>query len=114
MQPQGQTHDHREPPPIMASRSSPPETARAGITKAHLSPWARMKSVWGPTGLLRLETGIPEATRAALAAMGWKIGRTGRGFGARYECIENRQDGKGSVVCGGERDAVPMVCALAY
>lgn len=39
------------------------------------------------TGLLRLETGVPQATRKALAAMGWKIGETDGGFGG-YQAIQ--------------------------
>jgi gamma-glutamyltranspeptidase/glutathione hydrolase len=66
----------------------------------------------GPTGLLRLETGIPEATRAALAAMGWKIGEPDGGFG-RYECIENRQDGKDRVYAAASEMRADG-CALAY
>jgi gamma-glutamyltranspeptidase/glutathione hydrolase len=66
----------------------------------------------GPTGLLRLETGIPEATRAALAAMGWKIGESDGGFG-RYECIENRQDGKDRVYAAASEMRADG-CALAY
>jgi gamma-glutamyltranspeptidase/glutathione hydrolase len=41
----------------------------------------------GPLGLLRLETGVPERTKAELAALGWKLGATDGGFGG-YECIE--------------------------
>jgi gamma-glutamyltranspeptidase/glutathione hydrolase len=46
----------------------------------------------GPTGLLRLETGVPAATKAALAGMGWTIGEPEGGFG-RYQCVEHRMDG---------------------
>jgi gamma-glutamyltranspeptidase/glutathione hydrolase len=66
----------------------------------------------GPTGLLRLEHGIPAATRAALAALGWKIGESDGGFG-RYECIENRQDGKDRVY-GAASEMRADGCALAY
>src|SRR3954470_9883480 len=41
----------------------------------------------GPTGLLRLEHGVPERTRRALADMGWRIGASDGGFG-RYHCVE--------------------------
>jgi gamma-glutamyltranspeptidase / glutathione hydrolase len=44
----------------------------------------------GPTGLLRLEHGVPERTRRALAAMGWTIGASDGGFG-RYHCVELRE-----------------------
>ena len=49
-------------------------------------------------GLLRLETGVPDRSRAALADLGWTIGEPDGGFG-RYECIvyaaasEMRADG---------------------
>ena len=43
-------------------------------------------------GLLRLESGVPEATRRALAARGWPLGASDGGFG-RYECIERRANG---------------------
>jgi gamma-glutamyltranspeptidase / glutathione hydrolase len=65
-----------------------------------------------PTGLLRLESGIPDATRAALAAMGWKIGDSDGGFG-RYQCIENRQDGKDRVYAAASEMRADG-CALAY
>ena len=38
-------------------------------------------------GLLRVETGIPDATQKALAAIGWKLGESDGGFG-RYQAIE--------------------------
>jgi gamma-glutamyltranspeptidase/glutathione hydrolase len=46
----------------------------------------------GPTGLLRLESGVPEASRRALTALGWTIGPSDGGYG-RYECIEVRNTG---------------------
>jgi len=42
----------------------------------------------GSRGLLRLESGVPHGTRAALAALGWPIGPSDGGFG-RYACIES-------------------------
>ncbi len=42
----------------------------------------------GSRGLLRLESGVPHATREALAALGWPIGPSDGGFG-RYACIES-------------------------
>jgi gamma-glutamyltranspeptidase/glutathione hydrolase len=42
---------------------------------------------YGPTGVLRLEAGVPTATREKLIALGWKMGASDGGFG-RYECIE--------------------------
>ena len=43
----------------------------------------------GPRGVLRLEHGVPTATRDALAAMGWPLGASDGGFG-RYHAIEAR------------------------
>jgi gamma-glutamyltranspeptidase/glutathione hydrolase len=43
----------------------------------------------GPRGLLRLESGVPEATCRTLAALGWPIGESDGAFG-RYQCIERR------------------------
>jgi gamma-glutamyltranspeptidase/glutathione hydrolase len=65
-----------------------------------------------PTGLLRLESGVPEATRAALGAMGWKLGESDGGFG-RYQCIENRQDGQDRVYAAASEMRADG-CALAY
>ncbi|MFS0735817.1 gamma-glutamyltransferase family protein [Sphingomonas sp. 1P06PA] len=46
------------------------------------------------TGLLRLESGVPARTKAALAEMGWTIGASDGGFG-RYSCVERmRQPGE--------------------
>ncbi len=59
----------------------------------------------GPIGLLRLEAGIPVATRKALVDLGWKMGPSDGGFG-RYECIEVRMQGGRSRVRGGQRDAL--------
>jgi len=39
------------------------------------------------TGILRLETGVPDATKKALAAMGWKLGDSDGGFGG-YQAVE--------------------------
>ena len=43
----------------------------------------------GPHGRLNLESGVPEETRKALEAIGWKIGVATGAFG-RYEGIEHR------------------------
>ncbi len=48
------------------------------------------------TGLLRLESGVPAATRQALIALGWQMGESDGGFG-RYECIEHRMNGQDRV-----------------
>ena len=50
----------------------------------------------GPLGVLRLESGVPRATREALAALGWPLAGADGGFG-RYECIEHRMDGRDRV-----------------
>jgi gamma-glutamyltranspeptidase/glutathione hydrolase len=50
----------------------------------------------GPLGHLRLETGIPAATREALIARGWPMGGSDGAFG-RYECIEHRMSGQDRV-----------------
>jgi gamma-glutamyltranspeptidase/glutathione hydrolase len=43
-------------------------------------------------GVLRLEAGVPEASRRALAELGWPLEASDGGFG-RYECIEHRMSG---------------------
>ena len=63
-------------------------------------------------GLLRLESGVPEATRKALAGIGWTIGDPDGGFG-RYECIERRDD-RGTRVYGAASEMRADGCALAY
>jgi len=64
------------------------------------------------TGLLRLESGVPEKTRAELGAMGWTIGASDGGFG-RYECIEHRMDGKDRVYAAASEMRADG-CALAF
>ena len=66
----------------------------------------------GATGLLRLETGVPMKTKAALADIGWKIGDSEGGFG-RYECVERREDG-GTRVYAAASEMRADGCALAY
>ncbi|WP_428375684.1 gamma-glutamyltransferase family protein [Lichenicoccus sp.] len=66
----------------------------------------------GPDGLLRLEAGVPAATRAALAGLGWKIGASDGGFG-RYECIEHRMAGRDRVYAAASEMRADGV-ALAY
>jgi gamma-glutamyltranspeptidase/glutathione hydrolase len=46
----------------------------------------------GPLGVLRLESGVPEASRRALTELGWPMAASDGGFG-RYECIEHRLSG---------------------
>ena len=64
------------------------------------------------TGLLRLETGVPLATRRRLAEIGWTIGKTDGGFG-RYECVERRLD-HGTRVYAAASEMRADGCALAY
>lgn len=66
----------------------------------------------GPKGLLRLELGVPEATRKELATLGWEIGATDGGFG-RYECIEHRMSGEERVYSAATEMRADGV-ALAY
>jgi gamma-glutamyltranspeptidase / glutathione hydrolase len=66
----------------------------------------------GPRGLLRLETGVPDRTAAALAAMGWTIGGSDGGFG-RYQCVERRMDGEDRVY-GASSEMRADGLALAY
>jgi gamma-glutamyltranspeptidase/glutathione hydrolase len=63
-------------------------------------------------GLLRLESGVPDTTKAALANMGWTIGKPDGGFG-RYECVEYRPDG-GQLVYAAASEMRADGCALAY
>ena len=66
----------------------------------------------GPTGLLRLEHGVPAATRQALADMGWRIGESDGGFG-RYHCIEHRTSGSDRVYAAASEMRADGL-ALAY
>jgi len=66
----------------------------------------------GPTGLLRLESGVPVATRAALEKIGWTIGASDGGFG-RYECIEHRVS-QGQRMYGAATEMRADGVALAY
>jgi len=66
----------------------------------------------GPRGVLRLEGGVPEATRKALVDLGWPMGVSDGGFG-RYECIELRKEGNDRVYAAGSEIRCDAV-ALAY
>lgn len=59
-------------------------------------------------GLLRLETGVPAATKSKLAALGWKLGTPDGGFGG-YQAIE-RWPGRYAAATEMRKDGV----ALAY
>jgi gamma-glutamyltranspeptidase/glutathione hydrolase len=66
----------------------------------------------GPLGLLRVEAGMPERTRRALAAMGWTLGASDGGFG-RYHCVERRtSEGQRVYAAASEMRADGL--ALAY
>ena len=65
-----------------------------------------------PRGLLRLEAGVPVATRKALIDLGWAMGASDGGFG-RYECIENRKQGASRVYAAASEMRADGV-ALAY
>ena len=69
------------------------------------------KSIGG-TGLLRLETGVPDATAAALARMGWRIGPSDGGFG-RYSSVEQRES-SGERVYAAASDVRADGIGLAY
>jgi gamma-glutamyltranspeptidase/glutathione hydrolase len=60
------------------------------------------------TGTVRLETGIPEATRKALATLGWRLGASDGGFGG-YQAIE-RLPGRYGAASEMRKDGL----ALAY
>ncbi len=66
----------------------------------------------GPKGILRLEAGVPSATRDALIALGWPMGASDGGFG-RYECVENRREGADRVYAAASEMRADGV-ALAY
>jgi len=66
----------------------------------------------GPLGILRLESGVPAATRQALIAIGWPMGESDGGFG-RYECIEHRMKGQDRV-WSAAREMRADGLALAY
>ena len=69
------------------------------------------KSIGG-TGLLRLESGVPDATALALAEMGWRLGPSDGGFG-RYSSVERRESG-GERVYSAASDVRADGISLAY
>jgi gamma-glutamyltranspeptidase/glutathione hydrolase len=86
-----------------------------GLQAAGDSPRWRHEGSPEPTGapaagrgLLRLETGVPEATRAGLAALGWTFGGLDGGFGG-YQAIE-RWPGRYAAASEMRKDG----CALAW
>ncbi|MDB5481832.1 MAG: ggt [Caulobacteraceae bacterium] len=86
-----------------------------GLQAAGDSPRWRHEGSPEPTGapatgrgLLRLESGVPEATKAGLAALGWTFGAPDGGFGG-YQAIE-RWPGRYAAATEMRKDG----CALAY
>jgi gamma-glutamyltranspeptidase/glutathione hydrolase len=69
------------------------------------------KSIGG-TGMLRLETGVPERTARTLAEMGWRLGPSDGGFG-RYSSVE-RQESGGQLVYAAASDVRADGISLAY
>ncbi len=67
----------------------------------------------GPLGVLRLERGVPEATRRALAEMGWPLAASDGGFG-RYHAIEARRSAGGERVYAAASEMRADGLALAY
>jgi len=63
-------------------------------------------------GVLRLESGVPAATRRALQALGWPLAASDGSFG-RYECIERRMSGSERVYAAASDMRADGV-ALAY
>jgi gamma-glutamyltranspeptidase/glutathione hydrolase len=111
MQPQGQTQiivNRRDYGLDVQSAGDSPRWHHEGSSQSMGEDAAGLP----PTGLLRLELGVPEATRAELAAMGWTIGKPDGGFG-RYECVELREDGGERVYAAGSEMRADG-CALAY
>jgi len=66
----------------------------------------------GPKGTLHLESGVPAATRKALADLGWPLSDGLGGYG-RYEAIELRQAGTERVYAAASEMRADAV-ALAY
>jgi gamma-glutamyltranspeptidase/glutathione hydrolase len=58
------------------------------------------------SGLLRLETGVPQDTKQALAALGWKLGKSDGGFGG-YQAIE-RWPGRYAAATEMRKDGVAL------
>ncbi|NPD65942.1 gamma-glutamyltransferase family protein [Lichenicola cladoniae] len=65
-----------------------------------------------PTGILRLESGVPDATRKAMVDIGWTMAPSDGGFG-RYECIEHRMNGRDRVYAAASEMRADG-CALAF
>lgn len=111
MQPQGQTqiivNTHDYGLDIQAAGDSP-RWHHEGSSEAMGEDGTKE----GPLGLLRLENGVPQATKQKLADMGWKIGASDGAFG-RYQCVEHIER-NGERVYGAASEMRADGCALAY
>lgn len=65
------------------------------------------------TGVLHLETGVPEATKAQLAAMGWTLGPPNGGFGG-YQNVVRQPNPGGRWTYGAASEMRKDGIALAY
>ena len=111
MQPQGQVQivvNRRDYGLEIQSAGDSPRWHHEGSSQAMGEDAAGLPA----SGLLRLESGVPERTRAALAAMGWTIGGSDGGFG-RYQAVEHRED-RGTRVYAAASEMRADGCALAY
>ena len=66
----------------------------------------------GPSGVLRLEAGVPGAARRDLIEIGWPMGASDGGFG-RYSSIEHRKSGPDRVYAAASEMRADGI-ALAY
>lgn len=64
-------------------------------------------------GVLHLETGVPEATKAELAAMGWSLGAPNGGFGG-YQNVVRQVNARGPWTYGAATEMRKDGIALAY
>ena len=111
MQPQGQTQivvNRRDYGLEIQAAGDSPRWHHEGSSQSMGEDVAELPAA----GLLRLESGVPEATRKGLADLGWTIGASDGGFG-RYQCIEKRMDGKDRVYASASEMRADG-CALAY
>ena len=65
------------------------------------------------TGVLHLESGVPEATRAQLTAMGWTLGPPDGGFGG-YQNVMRQVNARGPWTYGAATEMRKDGLALAY
>jgi gamma-glutamyltranspeptidase / glutathione hydrolase len=65
------------------------------------------------TGVLHLETGVPEATKERLRAMGWTLGGPNGGFGG-YQNVVRQVNERGPWTYGAASEMRKDGLALAY